>query len=84
MKGHFNTGRGYSPSGQKIHYEYDPGTGRCTFADVTRRVDGICALEPHIRGKELVEHDLLIYYDSGDYVTSRESLDFLNSLTGRL
>lgn len=84
IKGSFNTMRSYSPEGQVIHYEYDPETGRCTFADVTRRVDGITALEPRIRHYGTVEYDLMCAYDAREYTTSRESLDFLNSLTGRL
>lgn len=84
MKSQFNTLRSYSPEGQWIYYEYDRETGRCTFADVTRRVDGLCALDPHLAHKGVVERALLAAYDAGSYATSRESLDFLNSLTGRL
>lgn len=61
----FNTGRGYSPSGQRIAAyplacPNDPGTHWVAFVDIDRGIDGICKAD-------MTERDIMERYDAGEY-----------------
>ncbi|CAK2046212.1 conserved hypothetical protein [Vibrio crassostreae] len=60
----FNTGRGYSSSGQQIHAKVIEDTGetlRVRFSDQTRGIDG------EIEVSELTATNIMHEYDAGQY-----------------
>ena len=71
----FNTGREYGPEGQWVFVRYDEGSGVATFADLTRGVDGACAVSPGL-SRWQVEGAVLTAYDQGRYESSLETRRF--------
>lgn len=60
----FNTGRGYSPSGQRIAAyplacPNDPGTHWVAFVDADRGIEGLLKAD-------MTERDIMERYDAGD------------------
>lgn len=71
----FSTGRDYGSGEQRILFDYDRETGRATFYDGARRVDGRAIL-PAGLSRWQAEGALLCAYDAGAYSSSLGTLRF--------
>ena len=80
----FNSGRGYSPRGQRIAWGIvDAGeVNRVAFADLDRMIDGEIILQP----EQTTDAGLMAAYDKGGYLPSTGILvrDYLRELAGEL